>query len=67
MQYHQYVQGNQLQTHSEHEPEDVIITSSVSQAGESPPQVCSEAEDGSVITNDNALQEKVSLYQSDSQ
>ena len=57
---YQYVQRNQPQTHSEHEPEDVIITSSVSQVGESPPQVCSEAEDGSVITNDNTSEEKVS-------
>ena len=56
-----------MQTHSEHKPEDVIMTSSVSQAGESPPQVCSEAEDGSVITNNNASQEKVGLYESDSQ
>ena len=54
IQYHQYVQRNQLQTHHEHEPEDVIITSSVLHMEESPPQVCSEAEDGSVITNDNA-------------
>ena len=44
---------------SQHESE----TSSVSQAGESPPQVHSELEHGTVITNDNASQEKVSQYQ----
>ena len=38
-------------------------TSSVSQAGESPPQVHSELEHGTVITNDNASQEKVSQHQ----
>ena len=38
-------------------------TSSVSQAGESPPQVHSELEHGTVMTNDNASQEKVSKYQ----
>ena len=44
---------------SRHESE----TTSVSQAGESPPQVHSELEHGTVITNDNAPQEKVSQYQ----
>ena len=44
---------------SQHESE----TSSGPQVGESPPQVHSELEHGTVITNNNASQEKVSQYQ----
>ena len=44
---------------SQHESE----TSGVSQAGESPPQVHSELEHGTVMTNNNASQEKVRKYQ----
>ena len=64
---HQYVQRSPPQSDSQLDHEDVIITNSVSQAGESSPQLYIETEHESVIRTDNAPQEKESPHQSYSQ
>ena len=59
--------GKSTQSVSKPDHEDVIITNSVSQSGESSPQLYSEQENESVIRTDNASQEKESPHESYSQ